>query len=85
MLNFAVSFALISVLFGANYKVLPDVELSWRAVLVGATVTELLFNVGKFLIRPRLRRVPREQAGGLRNDRGEVATRRAREEVGGDM
>ena len=37
-------------LFGAIYKVLPDVELTWRDVLVGAVVTALLFNLGKFLI-----------------------------------
>jgi membrane protein len=50
LLNFVVSFALISVLFGAIYKVLPDAELSWRDVLIGAMVTALLFNLGKFLI-----------------------------------
>jgi membrane protein len=50
LLNFVVSFALISVLFGAIYKVLPDAELSWRDVLIGAIVTALLFNLGKFLI-----------------------------------
>jgi membrane protein len=49
-LNFVISFALISVLFGAIYKVLPDTELSWRDVLVGALVTALLFNIGKLLI-----------------------------------
>lgn len=49
-LEFAISFALISVLFGAIYKVLPDVELSWGNVLVGSVVTALLFNLGKFLI-----------------------------------
>jgi membrane protein len=30
--------------------VLPDAELSWRDVLIGAVVTALLFNFGKFLI-----------------------------------
>jgi membrane protein len=50
LLNFVVSFALISVLFGAIYKVLPDAELSWRDVLIGAMVTALLFSLGKFLI-----------------------------------
>ena len=50
ILNFVISFALISVLFGAIYKVLPDTELSWRDVLVGALVTALLFNIGKLLI-----------------------------------
>ena len=50
VLNFVISFALISVLFGAIYKVLPDAELSWRDVLIGAMVTALLFSLGKFLI-----------------------------------
>ncbi len=44
------SFALISVLFAAIYKVLPEAELSWSDVLIGAVVTALLFNLGKFLI-----------------------------------
>lgn len=50
VLNFVISFALISVLFAAIYKVLPDAKLSWADVRVGAVVTALLFNVGKFLI-----------------------------------
>ena len=49
-LNFVVSFALLSVMFAAIYKVLPDVNLSWHDVLVGAVMTALLFTVGKFLI-----------------------------------
>src|SRR6202158_3087639 len=36
ILNFIISFALISVLFAAIYKVLPDAKLSWADVLVGA-------------------------------------------------
>jgi membrane protein len=50
VLHFVMSFVLISVLFAAIYKVLPDAELSWRDVLIGAVVTALLFNFGKFLI-----------------------------------
>ena len=50
VLDFVVSFTLISVLFAAIYKVLPDVALSWHDVLVGAVITALLFTVGKFLI-----------------------------------
>jgi membrane protein len=50
VLNFIISFALISVMFAAIYKVLPGAKLSWRDVLVGAVVTALLFTVGKFLI-----------------------------------
>jgi membrane protein len=48
--NFVISFALISVLFAAIYKVLPDKDLEWRDVLVGAVVTAVLFSIGKFLI-----------------------------------
>ena len=48
--NFLISFALISVLFAAIYKVLPDKDLEWRDVLVGAVVTAFLFNIGTFLI-----------------------------------
>jgi membrane protein len=49
-LDVVVSFALISILFAAIYKILPDIELTWRDVLVGAIATALLFNVGKLLI-----------------------------------
>jgi len=50
VLDFVISFTLTSVLFAAIYKVLPDVALSWHDVLLGAVITALLFNVGKFLI-----------------------------------
>jgi membrane protein len=32
------------------FKILPNVELTWRDVAVGALVTGLLFSLGKFLI-----------------------------------
>jgi membrane protein len=48
--NFLISFALNSVLFAAIYKVLPDKNLEWQDVLVGAVVTAFLFSIGKFLI-----------------------------------
>jgi membrane protein len=50
IVNFVISYVLIWVLFVAIYKVLPDAKLCWADVLVGAVVTALLFNVGKFLI-----------------------------------
>ena len=50
IINAFVSFVLISVLFAAIYKVLPDRALKWRDVLLGAIVTALLFTVGKSLI-----------------------------------
>ena len=48
--NTSISFALISVLFGAVYKILPDRKLAWRDVIAGAAVTSALFIVGKSLI-----------------------------------
>jgi len=45
-LNFLISFALISVLLAAIYKVLPDKDLEWRDVLVGAIATAFLFTIG---------------------------------------
>ena len=49
-LNFVVSLTLISVLFAAIYKVLPDRHLEWHDVGVGAVVTAVLFTIGKALI-----------------------------------
>src|SRR6202047_3518070 len=50
LVNLVVSLVLISVLFAAIYKVLPDRHLEWGDVLVGAVVTAVLFTVGKSLI-----------------------------------
>ena len=41
---------LISFLFAAIYKVLPDRDLEWGDVVVGAIVTAVLFTIGKSLI-----------------------------------
>jgi membrane protein len=49
-LNGLVSFVLISVMFGAIYKVLPDRTLHWRDVATGALITSALFTIGKSLI-----------------------------------
>jgi membrane protein len=50
ILNGIVSFLLISVLFAAIYKVLPDRPIQWRDVVVGSAATSLLFTAGKSLI-----------------------------------
>lgn len=44
------SLAVITLLFGLIYKVMPDVRLAWKDVWVGALVTAGLFTVGKTLI-----------------------------------
>ena len=48
--NFVVSYAVITGLFAALYKVLPDAEIPWRDTLVGAAFTAFLFVLGKFLL-----------------------------------
>jgi membrane protein len=50
VVNVVVSLVLISILFAAVYKILPDRHLEWRDVVVGAVVTAVLFTIGKSLI-----------------------------------
>lgn len=50
LLNFTISFALLTALFAAIYKVLPDRPLAWSDVTIGAVATALLFTLGKTLI-----------------------------------
>ncbi|MCA9969408.1 MAG: YihY/virulence factor BrkB family protein, partial [Anaerolineales bacterium] len=50
LLNFVVSFGIITTLFALIFKVVPDVEIAWRDVWVGAAITALLFTVGKWAI-----------------------------------
>ncbi len=45
-----VDFAVVVVLFAMIFKVLPDVEIRWRDVWVGALMTALLFLAGKWAI-----------------------------------
>jgi membrane protein len=49
-LNFIVSFVIVTLIFAMIYKSLPHVSIDWRDVWIGATVTALLFTVGKLLI-----------------------------------
>jgi membrane protein len=48
--NFVASLVVLTLLFAAVFKVLPDAEIAWRDVWVGGTVTALLFEAGKFII-----------------------------------
>jgi membrane protein len=50
LLNFLVSFAVITFLFAAIFKILPDAKVPWKDVWLGAAVTSLLFGIGKLLI-----------------------------------
>lgn len=44
------SLFVVTALFAAMFKILPDVLLSWRDVLLGAFITAVLFTVGRSLI-----------------------------------
>ena len=48
--NAGVSFLVVMLLFAMIFKFLPDVNVRWRDVWVGAALTALLFTLGKLLI-----------------------------------
>jgi membrane protein len=50
VVNFLVSLGTITGLLGLIFKVIPDVEIRWRDVWVGALVTACLFTLGKFVL-----------------------------------
>ena len=49
-LNFLVSFGLISLLFAAIFRYLPDARTRWKDAWIGGVLTAFLFNIGKTLI-----------------------------------
>ncbi|HWA73291.1 MAG TPA: YihY/virulence factor BrkB family protein [Polyangiaceae bacterium] len=48
--NFVFSLAVVTLLFALIFKYIPDVEIEWRDVWLGAVVTAVLFTIGKFLL-----------------------------------
>jgi membrane protein len=50
VINFFVSFAITTIMFAMIFKIVPDVEIAWRNVWLGAVVTSILFSVGRFAI-----------------------------------
>ncbi|HVZ33685.1 MAG TPA: YihY/virulence factor BrkB family protein [Polyangiaceae bacterium] len=49
-LNWVVGLALSTLLFAITFKVVPDVRVGWRDILVGGFVTALAFSIGKALL-----------------------------------
>lgn len=49
-INFVISLAVISGLFALIFKVVPDVEIGWRDVWIGAATTAVMFALGKFAL-----------------------------------
>lgn len=48
--NFLVSLGITTLLFALIYKYVPDARAAWRDVWLGATVTAILFSIGKLLL-----------------------------------
>lgn len=48
--NYLFGFFLVVLVFAFMFKVLPDAEISWKAVWPGAVLTAILFTIGKFLL-----------------------------------
>jgi membrane protein len=47
-IQLVVSFVVVSVLFAAIFRILPDLKIAWKDVWLGAIFTALLFVLGKF-------------------------------------
>jgi membrane protein len=50
IINIAIIFVIITLLFAIIFKVLPDATVRWKDVTVGSAFTAALFMIGKFLI-----------------------------------
>lgn len=50
LLNLLISLSAVTVVFALIFKVVPDVEIAWSDVWIGAAVTAVLFVLGQFAI-----------------------------------
>mgnify|MGYP003575191151 CR=1 FL=1 len=50
IINFTIGFGIVVLLFALMFKVLPDLEISWKSVWKGSILTAVLFTFGKFLL-----------------------------------
>lgn len=50
VLNFFISFGILTLLFAFMFKFFPDVQIKWKDVWLGSLVTALLFEIGKSAI-----------------------------------
>jgi membrane protein len=50
LLDVAVSFAILTVTFAGIFKILPDAEVEWKDVWIGAAVTTAILVGGKFAV-----------------------------------
>jgi membrane protein len=50
VLGFVVAMLVVTGMFAAIYKLLPEVELAWKEVVGAALLTAVLFSIGRFAI-----------------------------------
>jgi membrane protein len=50
LFNIMISLGVFTFLFALIYKYLPDINIAWQDVLVGALFTSILFSIGKELL-----------------------------------
>ncbi len=50
ILNFIFSLILITALFAVMFKTIPDVDIAWRDVAIGALLTAVLFKIGEYAL-----------------------------------
>ena len=50
LLDLLIALAVLTVLFAATFKFLPDAEIPWRSVWIGALVTTVLFLLAKYAL-----------------------------------
>ena len=50
ILNIMITIVVATIIFAFIFKVLPDADIQWKDVIVGAIFTSLLFMLGKFAI-----------------------------------
>lgn len=50
LLNFIISFSIVTSLFAAIFKWLPDVRIRWKTTYLGAMLTTVLFLIAEFVI-----------------------------------
>jgi membrane protein len=43
-----ISIGMLTLIFGVVYKIIPDAEIEWRSTWVGALITAVLFQLGKY-------------------------------------
>ncbi len=50
IINLLITFIVTTFIFAVIFRVLPDADIRWRDVTIGAVVTAILFMIGKFAI-----------------------------------